>query len=456
MNRYLALQQERHELVVEGRQLFDAADAAGRALTAEEAARDDAINARLGEISADLEREERRRERERAQAVAIGGADGARVSGVHDRATDRPWGHELGVRLVAQNDGTQIFGGRPQAFETALGDFARAVASASTPGGSIDPRLLAASGLESASGSEGGFLVGSQMTTQLLERGTSAAVLAPRCTPIALGDGADTLEAPVVDETSRATGSRWGGVRVYRRNEAATVTASHPKFGEWELRVEELMAIAYATDRLLRDATSLGAILSQGFTEEFAFVLDDEIVRGTGVGECEGILNCAALVTTGKETGQAAATILTTNLSKMWMSMPARLRPNAAWFVNQDCEPQLDELTIPAGTGAVEPRFVAYGPDGILRIKGAPVLPIEQAEAVGTPGDIILAALSEYILVTKGGLQADQSLHVRFLYGENTYRWMYAVNGKPKWRSSVTPYKGAATQSPFVALAVRS
>jgi hypothetical protein len=45
--------------------------------------------------------------------------------------------------------------------------------------------------------------------------------------------------------------------------------------------------------------------------------------------------------------------------------------------------------------------------------------------------------------------------HVRFIYGERTFRWTQRINGKTPWRSAVTPFKGSATVSPFVALAAR-
>ena len=83
-------------------------------------------------------------------------------------------------------------------------------------------------------------------------------VLANRCTLIDIGEGSDGIELPYIDETSRATGSRWGGVQVYRRAEADTVTASKPKLGMLEIRLEDLMGICYTTDRAMRDAVSLG------------------------------------------------------------------------------------------------------------------------------------------------------------------------------------------------------
>jgi HK97 family phage major capsid protein len=91
------------------------------------------------------------------------------------------------------------------------------------------------------------------------------------------------------------------------------------------------------------------------------------------------------------------------------------------------------------------------------RLKGRPVIEIEQAAALGDTGDILFADLNYYKLITKGGIQEAESIHVQFLYNERVLRWVTRVNGFPKLKSAITPYKGAsgATLSPFVKLDAR-
>lgn len=61
---YKAAVQERADLIAEGKRLYQAAETAGRELTADEKVRDDAINARLDTLAADIKRHETRRARE--------------------------------------------------------------------------------------------------------------------------------------------------------------------------------------------------------------------------------------------------------------------------------------------------------------------------------------------------------------------------------------------------------
>ena len=89
-------------------------------------------------------------------------------------------------------------------------------------------------------------------------------------------------------------------------------------------------------------------------------------------------------------------------------------------------------------------------------LMGRPVIAIEQCPTLGTVGDIIAADLSQYLGITKGGLQSASSMHVRFLYDEMTFRFVLRVDGQPLWSSALTPFKGSDTQGPFVVLATRS
>ena len=52
-------------------------------------------------------------------------------------------------------------------------------------------------------------------------------------------------------ETSRANGSRWGGVRAYWHDEGEQNTATYPTFGRLQLTLHKLFVMVNATDELL-------------------------------------------------------------------------------------------------------------------------------------------------------------------------------------------------------------
>ena len=195
----------------------------------------------------------------------------------------------------------------------------------------------------------------------------------------------------------------------------------------------------------------------QGFAEEFGFKVDDAILNGNGAGQPLGILNSDSLVVVSKESGQTAGTIVVENIVKMWSRCWGRSRQNAAWFINQEIEPQLYTLRLMTGDNGVPVYMPANGlaDKPYSTLFGRPVIPLEQCSALGTKGDIILADLSQYLLIDKGGISAASSIHVRFLYDESVFRFIYRVDGQPVWNKPLQPYKGSGTLSPFVALADR-
>lgn len=415
------LKAEKARLIEEAQAALELAATENRDLTDAERERDDAIQARVSQINDELGRIERVLESDRETP---------------DATPQSP---------------------APAAGFTSMGDFLVAVAQAGMPGGRVDPRLLPAqagpTGLSSGVPSDGGFLVRRDWSGQLLQRAAEQAQLLPRCFGVPIGAEFDGLELPMVDETSRATGSRWGGVRVYRRAEADTVTASKPKVGKIDLQLEDLMGLAYATNRILRDGVALSAILERAFASEFAFVADDEIFRGNGVGQMLGFQNSPALVTVAAEAAQTADTVKAENVVKMFARMPARLVGGAAWLINLEVLPQLMVMTLGQQPIFLPGGSIANAPYGLLL--GRPIVPIEQASAIGDVGDINFVNLNEYMVITKGGVEAAESMHVRFIYNEMAFRWVYRINGQPLWKTAVTPYKGANTLSPFITLAAR-
>jgi HK97 family phage major capsid protein len=344
---------------------------------------------------------------------------------------------------------------------SSLGQQMVAVVQAGRPGGHVDPRLYnaAASGLNETVPSEGGFLVQQDFVSDLLQDMIKTGVLAPKCRPQPISGNANSIKINGVDETSRVS-SRFGGIVGYWADEADEKTKSKPKFRKIELNLHKLIGLCYATDELLADAAALEGFIRAAFPSEFGFLVDDAIYRGTGAGQPLGILNAGCLVTQAKETGQKADTIMAENVIGMSTRIFAQSFLNANWYVNQMCMKQLYTMSIAVGTGGqlvfVPPGGLSSAPYGSLL--GRPVIPIEQASALGDVGDILLADLNGYILAQKGGIKSDVSIHVRFIYDESVFRFVLRIDGQPVRASALTPYKGGATatQSHFVALAERA
>ncbi len=351
-----------------------------------------------------------------------------------------------------------------------FGDMLQAVARAGDPNGAVvDPRLAgrhaAITGHNESVGSEGGFLVGTDDMTDLLQRTYNNTVLlnggvgfsgAQRIPISSLSNG---VKINSLDETSRADGSRWGGIRAYWAAEGEQKTASEAKFKQISLDLKKLIGLAYSTDELLQDATALAAVISSAFVAEFSFKIQKAMFSGIGGGVPLGILNAPAMVTVAAEGGQSAATIVKENIDNMWSRMWPSSISNSVWFINQNVYPALFSMTQDVGTGGapvyLPPGGLSVSPFGTLM--GRPVVPIEQCETLGTKGDIVFADMSQYLFADKSTMASDSSIHVRFLFDETVFRFVVRVDGRPAWHAPLTPFKGtAATVSPFITLATRS
>jgi HK97 family phage major capsid protein len=438
--------QKRADLVKEASAIFDLAASENRNLTEAEAARDDAITAELTELNASIVRAERQAERQRSVGAVVDPLEESDRVHAQPRTGERPF-RSIGEQLMA-------------------------VARAGNPDfrGEHDPRLTVEAGPTGASegiAGDGGFLVQTDFASELLQNTYDMGDVASRIRRIQIGQNSNGIRMNGVDETSRANGSRWGGIRSYWTGEAQLINASQPKFKQIKMELDKLTGVLYATSELLADSVALASWTPQAFSDEFLFKIEDSVFNGTGAGQPLGFLNSGATITVLKEASQPAATIFAENIVKMWARMPAKNRKNAVWYVNQDIEPQLYLMNLKiknvAGTenvGGLAIPMVIYTPPGtngntLGSLMGRPVIPVEYAATLGTAGDIVLCDPSQYLGIEKGGIQSESSIHVRFLYDEKAFRFIYRFNGQPIWTSPMTPYKGTNTQSPFVVLETR-
>ncbi len=318
-----------------------------------------------------------------------------------------------------------------------------------------EPRLRAA-GLAEGISTDGGYLVPEKfVSSPIMPNVEKAGIIAPLCNSISLNTS--RVSIPTVNETSRATGSRFGGLRTYWKSEGSQLTDSQPEFGSITLQPHKLTCLVYLTDELMSDAAAVSKIVTSGIAEEIAFALDDAVIRGTGAGQPLGILNSGALITVDKETAQTADTIQLENIINMQTRLSPRSRKNSVWLINPEAETQLYSMSLTVGTGGGP----CYLPGGSVSGKpysslfGRSVIPTEICSALGDLGDILAVDLSQYLIARRAAPKIATSMHVRFLYDEHAVRCTFRVDGMPIVSAPITQYKSSVTMSPFVCLAAR-
>lgn len=321
-------------------------------------------------------------------------------------------------------------------------------------------QVAAGTGMSQSVNTDGGVLVPPAFSRTIWDRVMEQSEsLLNYCDRIPVDAGNESVTISAINQTSRANGSRWGGVRGYWKSELTQMTESQVKMREVKLSPHELYVFCYISDKLLRNAPGTASnLLEKSASDEIAFMIGDSIINGDGNGKPLGVVGHASVVSVAKETNQPAATLVVENVRKMWARCHGKFRSNSVWFVNQEVETQLDGLKFEIGTGGVPVMLPPGGLSGApyRTLYGRPVVPIEYCSALGTVGDVILADLSSYAVGIKGMMDTAYSMHLKFDYAQTCYRVIFEIDGQPWLNSPITPYKGASTLSPVVTLATRS
>ena len=291
-------------------------------------------------------------------------------------------------------------------------------------------------GVNEGSGADGGFAIQTDFAGMILESNAMRWISA--------------------DETD-VSKSVFGGIQMYWAAEGATVAASKPQFRELKMDLEKMMGFLYCTDEMLSDSAFMSSFAGPSFALAADRLLTESSISGDGVGKPLGLLRSKALVEVAKEASQEAGTFVGANAIKMQARAMPRGRERLVWLMHPDLEEQLPYLSIQSGEAA---KFL-WNPEGGLgnfdtqRVLNKPVLFEDSCASPGVRGDALLVDPYMYILLTKGTVKQDWSIHVEFLTDQNCFRVVYRCNGAPKVNKPLTIKNSSKTRSPFVALADR-
>jgi HK97 family phage major capsid protein len=436
-----ALRERLNELNHSAQVIQDEADIQNRSLTTAEERDLQAIFDEFKDVELRLRIADQRDNLDRSQGRLADGIDPGAVN--------------AGGRFADPPVGGQYRGGRQSevwAGPTPRASFALAVKEACAQGGRVHPGLVmnAPSTFSSEGvGADGGFAVPPDFQNEIWQK------VAGEDSIVARTDEHTTTKNTMVwpaDETT--PWDTTGGIQAYWESEAAQLTASKVALKNKTIRLNKLTVLIPVTEELLEDAPSLDSYLRKKCFEKFDFKITLKLIAGTGVGEPMGILNSPSLVTVPKVSGQVASTIMSANIEAMWAAMYAPCRRNAIWLINQDIEPQLAGLYIPIPTTLGGSTYAGgwplYYPQGSIAgtpyatLKGRPIVETQACSMLGTPGDIILVDLKQYLTAAKtGGIKTDVSMHLYFDYDLYVYRMILRFAGQPWWEKVITPLNDA-------------
>ena len=444
-----ALRERLVELNVQSQEIVARADADGRELTADEQEQVDLIFAEFEATEADIER----REKIDAQARRLAQPQPRKTPPQDPKPEDAEQpanSRRTRVEAVDRHPGRWGF--------AHIGEYAQAVVRASAPNGYVDNRLVIRGAPSTSSqegiGADGGFAVPPDFRSEIAEKVMAENTLLARTDQ--MQTASNTLVMPK-DESSP-----WDtvGPQAYWTDELAQLQQSKVNLSQSSVATHKLTVLTPISEELLSDAPAMDSYLRRKAPERINWKIEEAIFRGDGVGKPLGILNSPATITVADlGSNQSADSIVPQNILDMHSRMPARNRANAVWLINQDVEPQLNQMQY-AGSGANPNIWPVYLPPGGLSaapygtLMGRPVIPTEACSILGDVGDIAFVDLSQYLTVIKtSGIRVDMSMHLYFDYDAMAFRFIIRIGGQPWWSKPWTRRDSSSpTLSAYVVL----
>lgn len=335
-----------------------------------------------------------------------------------------------------------------------IAEFARCVHTASGRGGYVDERLMVDAAAPSSPHKEVGTTEGFMVQPAHREEIWELVMNEPDIMQLVEFEPTDSnrVELAADEDTPWAA----TGVQAKWANEVSQFSESKLSTEPRSVPLHKLYAFVTASEELLMDAPRLQSRLSTRSAQAISWRASQAIVEGTGAGQPLGFKTSAALVSVAKESGQAAATLVSENVANMFARMwPAGLG-SAVWIINPDVFPQLITMTIGDRVIWTPPQTgFAGAPGGFLF--GRPIILSQHSETLGDQGDIYFVDPKGYYGTNKAsGIKADSSIHLYFDYDVTAFRWTFRIGGMPFLSAPIVPNKGSNDQSHFVTLDERA
>lgn len=388
-------------------------------------------------------------ERDRDEIERINGGPYTRTSGEPYARTSASWSPTSGRRTHAQ-----LFG-RSSSDMGGWRDSAELFTTLSN--GMNDARLRPIAGHGGgASDPAGGFAIPSALEVRIVDRilsGPSIFMARANVQPMSTREQlVTTFDRSVDDEPGKMFGFK---LDLHVEDDPSDDAEQTTTLRQIKMLATTRGILFDASNELLADAPAFETALMEAVTLAAANGIDYACLAGVGSGEPLGVLNAGATIEVAKESGQSAATIVYSNLAKMFARMPAGAVNSSIWLANPSTIPQLLTLSQAVGTGGSHiPVLTSTG--GNFEILTRPVVFTDLLPPLGNAGDVMLVDPSQYTIGLRQGIGIASSAHVGFKRNRTAFRLLIRFDGQTGWDKPYQPATGGPTQSPFIKLGARA
>jgi len=294
---------------------------------------------------------------------------------------------------------------------------------------------------------QGGFMVPTQLRSQIMRVEPQEALVRPRANVIPAGSPPDAgVTMPALDQTGSNPANMYGGVTVNWIGEGEEKPETDAKLREVSLLPHEVAGFVTVTDKLLRNWQAADSFLrgllggAVNAAEDYAFL------RGDGVGKPLGVINAGATKFVNRAT---ANTITYADLVNM-VAVQLMRGGSPVWSMPQSALPKIAMLKDEADNLI----WHANAREGFAGdLLGYPVRWNNRSPALGSKGDVILADWAQYLIKDGSGPFVAASEHVKFTSNKTVIKIFWNVDGTP-WLTAPIKEENGYEVSPFVGLDV--
>jgi HK97 family phage major capsid protein len=297
----------------------------------------------------------------------------------------------------------------------------------------------------------GGYLVPTLYITDIKMVDPKSTIVRPRATVIPAGDMPDqSISMVTLDQTASDGTGLFGGVQFEWIAEGEEKPEQNTTLKEVTLSPYEIAGHIVTSDKLLRNAPAIEALVTRLFRASINQVEDYAFLRGAGTTQPTGIIGHAATIDVNRSTASKVkyADIVSMFSKILWGG-------NFIWIGSPTILPELMTMKDFESADSDAPNLV-WQPDARAgnpgTLLGLPVFMNANQPVLGNKGDLVLADFSYYLIKDGYGIAIDASTHVYFKTNKTVIKAFWNVDGKPWLTAPITLEDGVSEVSPFVEL----
>lgn len=293
----------------------------------------------------------------------------------------------------------------------------------------------------------GGFMVPTQLRTNIMSVQPQDALVRPRASVIPAGSPPDAaITMPALDQTGSNPGNMFGGMTFNWVEEGGEKSETDAELRAITLTPHEIAGFVTVTDKLLRNWMASAAFIEGLMRGGVSAAEDYAFLRGNGNTQPLGAINAPATKYINR------ATINTVTYADLLNMVAVLLMRGGTpvWSMPQSALPKIATMTDPEGHYIWKANAV----DGFAgTLLGYPVRWNNRAPALGSKGDILLADWTYYLIKDGSGPFVAASEHVKFTSNKTVIKIFWNVDGAP-WLNAPIKEENGYEVSPFVGLDV--